>query len=340
MASRYETPYEGTEQINPFTNLRIGVVTKINNELVWNEAKNYNTVNLNWIDGQIYSENFVPVAKIMSGNGYGIFTMPYPGDIVVAHFRKGSKPIILGFIDKNAYQSAGQQEKDKDKENNDDGKQILNDYGDVKAKDDTTDSFIPMRRLQSGEIYVKSRQQAELFMDANGMLKLIARGDFDATNNIPERVVEVLMGKKLKDEWGNEILDSDGNNLTFQMLQNQTGTKLTLNTDGKFEVNSTNDNIVLNSNGNSLTLNKSGSITLEDSNGTKISLDGNNISIGANATSPIPLGDKLFTFLQQFVLSYNLHTHVATSLGSPTTIPTIVQTAPTSDMLSQTVTTE
>lgn len=315
--------------------LRRGQIVNVHYELAENGQQNtytFNTVDISWIDGQPYTSTNVPISHSYIGtNGWGIQLKPEIGDFVIAAFLPGAKPEILRFLKRSEFLQSGQV-------NINEGTQITNEYGDP-VKKEGQGSYIPFRNIQPGEISIKSKKEAEIYLDDNGSAKIITRkqkpeGEEQEFN--PGRLVEISSGEQIINEGTGEIKkDFKGNNVNFQLLHHQNGFKQDLGSDGSFQVSNSgwditcdtdNKLIIKNTGGDVLTVDN-GKINFLNSQGDSIEIADGKIKVGTKAQEPMVLGNTLTAFMSTIIGIFNGHTHMyAPGPGTPT--PTTPPTTP------------
>lgn len=320
-----DAPFSGLAN-NKYTEfLRRGVITAVYYNLKDNSNYNYNTIDIMWIDGQPYTSTNIPLSyPLISTNGWGIQIKPEVGDFVIAAFLPNSKPEILRFLKRSEFLQSGQVNENK---------QILNQYGDP-IRIDGRGSYIPFREIAPGEISVKSKKEAELFMDDFGALKAIVRKQNKDCCN--DRLFEISSGESILDEGTQKVKkDENGMNIQFQVLGHKNGFYNNVSENGSFTINNNGWNIncdidnkmtIKNSTGDILTVDN-GKINFMNNKGDSIEIYNGKIKIGTNAKEPAVLGDTLTNFMKTIIGIYNGHTHIySPGGGSPTpTAPTTSQ---------------
>ena len=309
--------------------LRRGKIVNVHYDLSQNNAQNtytFNTIDVAWIDGQNYVSTNIPLSYSLISNGWGVQLKPEIGDFVIAAFLPGSKPEILRFLKRSEFLQSGQV----DVNNN---KQILNKYGDP-IKIDGQGAYIPFRNIVPGEISIKSKKEAEVFLDDFGSFKTITRKqDNDSCN---DRSFEISIGETIINEGTKEIKkDFKGNNVNYQILSHQNNFKNDIGSDGSFQITNNgwdiscdveNKLVIKNNNGDILTVDN-GKINFLNSKGDSIEIADGKIKVGTNAQEPMVLGDTLTTFMSTIIGIFNGHTHLyAPGPGTPT--PTAPPSAP------------
>lgn len=301
--------------------LRRGKIVNVHYDLSQNNNQNtytFNTVDVAWIDGQNYVSTNIPLSYSLISNGWGIQIKPEIGDFVIAAFLPGSKPEILRFLKRSEFLQSGQV-------NVNENKQILNQYGDP-IQIEGRGAYIPFRNIKPGEISIKSKKEAEAFLDDYGAVKIITRQqEKDCCN---DRLWEISSGEQIIDEGTQEIKkDNKGNNVQFQILGHKNNFKQEYGSDGSFEIKNNGWNIncdidnkliVKNTLGDILTIDN-GKINFTNSKGDSIEISGGKIKVGTNAIEPMVLGDTLTQFMSTIIGVFNGHTHLySPGSGTPT----------------------
>lgn len=310
--------------------LRRGIITNVHYNFSHNNVQNtynFNTIDVTWLDGQPYTSSNIPLShSFISNNGWGIQIKPEIGDTVIAAFLPGAKPEILRFLKRSEFLQSGRV----DVNNN---KQILNQYGDP-IKIDGEGAYIPFRNIVPGEISIKSKKEAEVFLDDSGSFKTITRKqDKDSCN---DRSFEISIGETIVNEGTKEIKkDFKGNNVNYQILGHQNNFKNDIGSDGSFQITNNgwdiscdieNKLIIKNKQGDTLTVDN-GKINFLNSKGDSIEIADGKIKVGTNAKEPMVLGDTLTSFMSTIIGVFNGHTHLyAPGPGTPT--PTAVPSTP------------
>lgn len=338
-----DAPFLGFSNNNYEEYLRRGKIVDIHYDLSQNNSQNtytFNTIDVAWIDGQPFVSIGIPLSYGIISNGWGIQYKPEIGDFVIAAFLPGSKPLILKFLKRSEFLQSGQI-------NIQENKQILNQYGDP-IKKDGQGVYIPFRNLIPGELNIKSKKEAEVFLDDSGAIKLISREQIKEDCN--DRLWEISSGEKIIDEGTQQIKkDSKGNNTQFQILGHKNGFNKNISSDGSFnihnngwDINCDTDNklIIKNKTGDVLTIDN-GKINFLNSKGDSIEIANGKIKVGTNAIEPMVLGDTLTQFMSTIIGIFNGHTHLY-SPGPGTPTPTAAPSTPMilQDFLSKKVVVE
>ena len=177
-------PFHGAEKTNPYTQLCVGQVVQVyassDDVTDVDHADRYvGCVRVRWLDrlgpvsaGQQGAQQIIPWAysifsnPIISqptstttqgntiqnnsvGSSYGIYYVPSVGDLAVCGFRGPSTPVVLGFLPQN-----------------------LNKQQMTTSR---PSSFGQVRVLQSGELDIKSQQQAEVYLDRAGTVQIVVK---------------------------------------------------------------------------------------------------------------------------------------------------------------------
>ena len=114
----------------------------------------FQTIDVNWLDGQPFKSMQIPFMMNISNAGYGTQCLPDIGDIVLAHFLPGEQPIIIGLIKQNAYYQSGEIDQKT-------GEPVLNEFGDPIPNKATQYTFYPLRTIKKGEYQILSKKQAD-----------------------------------------------------------------------------------------------------------------------------------------------------------------------------------
>jgi hypothetical protein len=357
-----EEIYEGTNKKQLFQNIRLGIVKKVNVELRQDDViagkHSYGSLDVDWIENGLTVSKRVPLMFPYAGDGWGIYSYPEIGDLLIAAFRQGGYPIALGYVNKNSISQLGQIDWKTTKE------VILNSFGEQQPN--TEVSFVPIRPLISGEIFIRSREMSEIYLDRNGSFRLIARKKRTQEDgkNIPRRVFEMILGDSYGDDLKTAILDKFGKIYNFY-LKHIKGSSLGFNERGDLtlDVKGTEDdealldltvqkqidivcgNVSLNFTkeglidikniaGQQILMDQqSNKVTIKDQSGSSIILDGNNITLngsninigGESLSNFAVLGNSLLTKMNSILTSIKNHVHTSGAPGNPTSpSPTLI----------------
>ena len=199
MPLTYDSKYLGQEK-NPYLRLRVGKILKVyyintdpNSDKVRNNLGKVDIVWLDWggktlspisITYPSYSNPAIikDGNKITKGSSYGFLHMPSEGDLVLCGYTLGNEPIIIGYMPHNFYQ------------------QTL----DNSNKEDYWGDF---RLLQPGEYSLKSKQQAEIYLDHKGNIQFVGKvqplpvSPATISTDIPsESLVKLTLGTSYTDD--------------------------------------------------------------------------------------------------------------------------------------------
>lgn len=300
------TPYEGTEN-NPFTFLRVGRVVKVyaSSTDVKDDKKKeayVGTVDIRWMDRQSPTTNLVPwtypafsnpnisktqtetestnvsspIVQTSVGSSSGIFYVPSVGDVVICGFRDQFNPIIIGYLPHNLYKQ--------------------------QQPDGTRDtSFGPFRTLKSGELELKSQQQADIYLDRKGTIQLITKTQGLSTVVPDTELVRISLGVTYDDTFTTPVVSPQGNNVVCNIKLTANDTSIQIDSSGNINIKSAGDVIV-----NSGT---KGAARLDDATLSNSSLDA-----------------TYWKFISDLTIAFNTHTHETAPLG-PVSIPTVTPPA-------------
>lgn len=324
--------------------LRRGIIIATHYDIAQNNIQNtytYNTVDITWVDSQPFTSLNVPISyPFISNDGWGIQVKPEIGDTVIAAFLPNSQPQILRFIKRSEFLQLGQT-------NINDGTQIVNEYGDP-IKMDGQGAYNPFREIVPGEVSIKSKKEAEMYIDRNGAFKIITRTQDQEKNN--ERNQEISYGVSVVNESTGEIkTDFKGNNINYEHKDNQSGYSKTIGSDGSFTIKNNGWEIVCdndkkltikNTTGDILTVDN-GVINFKNNKGDSIEISGGKIKVGTSAHEPAVLGDTLTSFMETIIGVYNGHTHLySPGGGKPTDTAAPTSLMEIEDFLSKKVVVE
>lgn len=222
-------------------NLRYGKIVKINNDLFTNVTQNeqsipntssFQTLDIMWLNGQNYVSQQVPVPySYISIQGYGMQYLPSVGDYVIAAFLIGGIPLILGYSKINPLNNIGVLDNNK--------KEITkNAFGDPLSNNDN----LPFRYIEPGEFNIISKNQAEIYLDKYGNIKLITRKQ-NENKGYHDRLYEITIGENIIDEATGEKKDCQ-----FEIKNYENNTKIMINSKGEVKIEA--EKIIL---GNSMT---------------------------------------------------------------------------------------
>ena len=343
-------PFGGLANKNYFDRTLKGEIVDVhytlmeqNGEYLELQQYGYRTVDVRWLSAKPYTSVNVRLPELVSfTGGYGLNYLPQKGDIVIASFDSDNTPIITNIIARcSVYEHGALNDETKLPE--------LNSYGDP-----ITDLSIPLdirpkaiRYIEPGELSLKSKWDAELYLDKYGSTKIIVRDDEDKERQIGDRLWEISVGKTIIDEGSNEIKKSSfSNNVQYQILGHQNNCKVDFDSEGNIEINNNGNNMkmqvngdftIMTSTGNSISL-TDGIIKVADKNGNSITMNSSGIQLGDGANFSAVLGESLNTLLLSMIGIFNSHTHIY-SPGSGTPTPTATTITPMSmqDILSKTI---
>ena len=343
-------PFGGLANINYFNRTLKGEIVKTHYELMKENAGylelqqyGYRTVDVRWLSAKPYTSVNVRLPELVSfTGGCGLNYLPAKGDVVIASFDSNNTPIITNIIARcSVYEHGALNDETKLPE--------LNSYGDP-----ITDLSIPfdirpkaIRYIEPGEISLKSKWDAELYLDKHGSTKIIVRDNEDKERQIGDRLWEISVGKTIIDESNNEVRKNDyGNNVQFQILGHQNGCKvdfddkgniIVVNNGNKMVIDAEGSFIISTSTGNSISL-RDGIIKVADSNGNSITMNSSGIQLGDNANFSAVLGESLTALLTTMIGIFNSHTHLySPGSGSPTPTASTLTPMSMQDILSKTI---
>lgn len=353
-------PYEGKNKKQLFQNLRLGIVKKVNTEIKEDDIlagkHAYGTMDINWVEDSSTMSQRVPIMFPMAGDGWGIYSYPEVGDIVVGSFKVGGIPVAIGYIRKSSIHQLGQIKENEVFLNafNEQVPTDVNDNG-VESSDANIrkNTFIPLRPLVSGEIFIRSKALSEMYMDRNGSFRLIARAKrTDSTSKaFTSRLVEIILGKSYGDNLKTAIRDKFGMFYNF-FLKHIKGGSLGINergdlsidvkgvdsdneasldltvqkellfTCGKSIISVTKEGLISfkNESGQEISLDNAGKkVTIKDQSGNSIVMNGTTINLGSSANSFSVVGNLLITVLNTMFTMIKNHTHLSSIPGNSTT---------------------
>jgi len=209
--------------------LRYGRIIKVDNNLTTNSTKNeinvantngFQTIDISWLTGQNYVSLQVPLPySYISRQGYGVQFLPSVGDYVIAYFLPSGLPLILGYSKVNPLQNAGVL----DTENKEIKK---NNFGDPLSNNDN----LPFRYIEPGEFNIISKNQAEIYLDKYGNIKLITRKQ-NENKGYHDRLYEITIGENIIDEATGEKKDCQ-----FEIKNYENNIRISINKDGQIQV--------------------------------------------------------------------------------------------------------
>ncbi len=325
-------PFMGEANEKYTQNLRRGYILKVNDELTTLVAEDqsnskrienitkFQTLDINWIDGQPFTSYQVPFSMQISNSGYGVQCLPEEGDIVLASFLPHNQPIIQALIKQNAYYQSGKVDLDT-------GEPVLNEQGDPIANTATQYTFYPLRKIKKGEYQIISKKQAEFFLDDYGTIKLIVRDQNHEEKEYGKRAWEISLGSQILDETNKEIKKLENENIQFQVYNHDDKFNLSVNESGTMLLNNDKNNIRIGSdgvinikNGNGDTVSMSeGELIIKSAGGESITITKDSIKIGTQAGQSAVLGENLKMLLDMMMSIFNGHTHIySPGPGTPT----------------------
>lgn len=338
--------YEGTNQERQYQNIRLGLIIKVNTDIAAQDEIagkiSYGTLDIEWIEDTLTISSRVPIMYPLAGDGWGIYGCPEVGDLAICSFKASGVPIVLGYIKKSAINQLGQVSE---------SEVVLNEFGEQQPRSEF--GFVPLRPLIPGEIFIRSKELSEMYLDRNGSFRLIARQKrSDLTSKtMTSRVFEMILGNSYGEDLKTALLDKFGKiynlylkhakggslgfnergDLTIDVkgVDENDGASIDLTVQkeislvcGKSSINVTKEGLISlkNSSGQEITLDEAGSkVTIKDQSGNSIVMNGSSINIGSSATSFAVVGNLLITILNSMINILKIHTHTSAAPGSPTT---------------------
>lgn len=159
-------PYEGVEDKYYYENLRIGQITQIDYNVPQSGGQvrrsTYCTAQIQWTDTRLGTVDQISLAFPAAGRGWGIMSYPKPGDVVVVGFRAGGYGIVLGYLMGNPFLERGSP---------DPVTGIRGPYVSLEGQI----PYRPTRYLSGGELFLRSFEGAELYMDRFANMRMIVR---------------------------------------------------------------------------------------------------------------------------------------------------------------------
>jgi hypothetical protein len=347
-------PYQGIEESGFYEYIRVGTVLDI--ELGENAAigtrPTYGTMKVRWKDKSYTAQEAIPISFPASGDGWGIYSFPDVNDTIIAGYRNGGFPVILGCLPKNPESQIGSPDP------------VTGERKSIGLGQ----TFRPIRYLIPGEILIKSKEGTEVYMDREGLLQMIVREKTDPEDkDFKDPIVELRIGNvRTNDKYLLRNFESPVDNpllvdekqihldlkhksgLRIQIdeegtLSITTPKNLTLQVTGDTNVSVTGNanlsvekNVVADIKGTTQ-LTAEGDVTAELKGNAQITVDGNttaefkgsaNIKAGGATIvegNQIKLGDQSALALvnELFLTSHDSHVHLSTAPGSPTSPPTV-----------------
>lgn len=325
-------PFEGSET-DPYTVLRVGRVVKVyaSAEDVTDQDTAdtlVGTLKVEWLDRTTPSDQVVPwsfpsfsnplvsttqeatnlsttpsqeTSQTAVGGSSGIFFVPSEGDLVICGFRNPANPVVLGFLPHNL------------------NKQQLTTAEKTAAG---LLSFGPFRTLRSGEYAIRSKQQAELYLDRAGSIQLVVMSQPSGSGTPPistatvpaTELARISLGVTYDQTFTSPTQTAEGRNVACNITF-ASGAKIQVDVDGNINVQAAPTKTVnLNSGTN-------GVARLTDA------------TLSNNSTD-----SAFWTFMSNLVTTFNTHVHsvpgVTTGGGTTTSvIPTVpMSSAPTAQI--------
>lgn len=344
--------YEGRNNKQLFQNIRLGVITKVNFDIksddILADRNAYGTVSVEWIEDGLTVSQRTNLMFPLAGDGWGIYGCPEEGDLAIGAFKTGGIPIIIGYIRKSAINQLGQVDKNNEL--------ILDTNGEQQPTiasvpvDQKNNTFIPIRPLIPGEIFLRSKEMSEIYMDRNGSFRLIARTKrTDLTSKtMTSRLFQMILGESYGDDLKTAILDKFGKiyhlylkhikgsslgfnergDLTIDVKgidsNNEASIDLTVQkellfTCGRSIVSVTKEGLISfkNDSGQEISLDNTGqTVTIKDQSGNSIVMNGTSINIGSSATSFAVVGELILEILNKMASKFNSHTHTVSTTGT------------------------
>ena len=177
--------YAGIENTNYYEYLRVGTIIKIdyNSPQKGGASRRitYGTAQIQWADVRLGTIDQIALSFPMAGQGWGIFSYPRAGDVIVAGFRPGGFAVVLGYLMGNPYYERGAVQADGTRmpPSSTEGAEVL---------------YRPNRYLTGGEQMFKSYQGAEIYMDRFANMRFIVRESRDDTevNNANDLTLDMV----------------------------------------------------------------------------------------------------------------------------------------------------
>lgn len=159
-------PYDGVEDRTFYENLRIGQITQIDYNVPQSGGQvrrsTYCTAQIQWADTRLGTVDQISLSFAAAGRGWGIISYPKPGDIVIVGFRVGGYGVVLGYLMGNPFLERGTP----DPINGEPGPYVSLE-GQI--------PYRPTRYLSGGELFLRSFEGAELYMDRFANMRFTIR---------------------------------------------------------------------------------------------------------------------------------------------------------------------
>ena len=284
--------YAGIENTNYYEYLRVGTIIKIdyNSPQKGGASRRitYGTAQIQWADVRLGTIDQIALSFPMAGQGWGIFSYPRAGDVIVAGFRPGGFAVVLGYLMGNPYYERGAVQADGTRmpPSSTEGAEVL---------------YRPNRYLTGGEQMFKSYQGAEIYMDRFANMRFIVRESRDDTevNNANDLTLDMVKEtNKIFELWMGTVRTDD-----LYLLAVDEETKTITRTDNKkLSFNGKDVNLDLtHASGMNLQIDKEGSIGLTSPKDVVTNTAGEEIHMatkgytivvnGANGTITVTLGE-------------------------------------------------
>lgn len=315
MYQKYDRFFEGLERDNPHYYIRIGRIIEVINSLdnISEDPESESIlgkVKLSWLDWGGRSE-YIPISypsfsnpildtdkkdilkgSTQTGVACGIFHMPSIGDIAVCAFRQNAIPVIIGYLPANFKKQT------------------------TLTTRNTQSGWGNIRLLNSGEYNIKSKQQAEVYLDRKGSIQLrVKEQPISETVSPTDDLCNITIGNVWDEDFETQVKSSFDKNIQVK-VNCSNGANIVIDTDGNIEINSTT--------GKEIKIN-SGTLNLDSTSSTTI--DGSEVNINSGTKGVAREDDSVKStstedstfwawFTSTLVTYINTHTHTGVTTGA------------------------
>jgi hypothetical protein len=225
---------EGTDY---YQYLRVGIVDAIElgKDAAMVRRPTFGTLTVRWKDRGTTVQDNVPLVSPASGNGWGMYSVPKVGDVILAGFRPGGFPVLLGYLPINLEGQIG----------------LPNATTGEREPKGPGVTFRPIRYMEPGEMVFKSGQGTEIYFDKEGVAHFIVREKSVETDaNFGDVISWLKMGKvRQNDKYllrptegpVDQPLMLQGSQVNFD-LKHKSGLRIQINEEGAMQFDSLPDN--------------------------------------------------------------------------------------------------
>lgn len=337
MSSDPSRPYQGLEDSEHYEFIRIGTVlnVELGQEAALINRSTYGTMTVRWKDRAHTVQEAVPISFPASGDGWGVYSIPDVNDTIIAGYRAGGFPVIIGCLMKNPEFQIGKPDPT---------------TGERKSLGEGQ-TFRPIRYLIPGELLIKSKEGSEIYLDREGLIQFIVRETtLSDDKDFKTPLVEFKLGNVRQDD--KYLLRNFESPVDTALLLEdkqvhldlklKSGFRLQINEEGSISITSPkNTNIQVTGDTNvsvtgNATLNVEKDVNASIKGKTQLTADGDvtaefkgNASVKVTGDAliegnSIKVGDQsALALVNELALTWaDSHFHISSAPGSPTSPPT------------------